>query len=129
MNVEEVELQRYFRLKLPSSHSLLQERLPWPLLDGVRKLLDQHGLTGSDVSDAFRKGPSIFFQVYDHSAAYDVVFKRYKLKGTGITIFDVLSASGEKQHAALMPRYLEALAQGQRAQFYRHRLKIDGKWV
>ena len=35
----------------------------------------------------------------------------------------------EQQRTALQPRFDEAVAEGKRAQFYRHRLKIDGKWV
>jgi hypothetical protein len=28
-----------------------------------------------------------------------------------------------------MPRFKEAVAEGKRAQFSRHRLKVDGQWV
>jgi hypothetical protein len=92
-------------------------------------LLDQHGLNSGDVVDAFRKGPSVYFRVADHSSAYDITHQRFKLKGTGISIFEVLSEREEQLYRALVPRFREAMDKGQKAQFYRHRLKIDGKWV
>ena len=128
-DVEAEELTKIFRLSVPPSHPLTQISQPWPLHQGVRDLLQQHDFIDHDVVDVFRRGSSIFFQVADHTAAYDIVHSRYRLKGTGITIFEVLSEREEQQHSALMPRFLEAVAKGQKAQFYRHRLKIDGKWV
>jgi hypothetical protein len=92
-------------------------------------LLDQHGLNGGDVVDVFRKGPSVYFKVENHTSAYDMVHKRSALKGTGISIFEVLSKREEQLYQALIPRFREAKEKGQKAQFYRHRLKIDGEWV
>jgi hypothetical protein len=51
------------------------------------------------------------------------------LKGSGCSIFDVLSPEESKQHAALWPRFLEERAAGRRVQFDRARLKVDGVWV
>jgi hypothetical protein len=58
-----------------------------------------------------------------------MVYRRCRLKGTGLGIFDVLSSREEQQHEALMPRFRKAQADGKHAQFDRARLKIDGKWV
>ena len=118
-----------FRFGLPSSHPLLQQQLPWSLHQGVVELLNQHGFTGRDVVDVFRKGSLVFFKVADHVSAYDIVHKRSALKGTGISIFEVLSDREDQLYQVLVPRFWEAMDKGQKPQFYRHRLKIDGKWV
>jgi hypothetical protein len=93
------------------------------------ELLNQHGFTGRDVVDVFRKGSLVFFKVADHVSAYDIVHKRSALKGTGISIFEVLSDREDQLYQVLVPRFWEAMEKGQKPQFYRHRLKIDGKWV
>jgi hypothetical protein len=119
-----------FRLCLPPSHPLLQIRNAYDLQEGVLGLLEQHGLDEyHTVVEVFRQGRAIFFRVEDTLAAYWVVRQRCCLKGTGITILDVLTSREATQHSALRPRYDAALAAGLRAQFTRGRLKVDGEWV
>ena len=74
-------------------------------------------------------GRAVIFKVADHRSAYDIVYQRSVLKDSGISILDVLSEREEQQHRALVPRFHEAREKGLKAQFYRHRLKIEGKWV
>jgi len=120
-----------FRLHVPASHPLTQIRAPGPLYQGVRDILIQHklGPICPWITDVFRQGSAIFFRVQTHESADKVVRNRCRLKGTGFTIFDVLSPREEQQHSTLMPRFKEAVAEGKRAQFSRHRLKVDGQWV
>jgi hypothetical protein len=51
---------------------------------------------------------------------------RCRLKGSGSTLYDVLSPSEQKQHDRLWPQYLEARASGAKAQFSRSCLKLNG---
>ena len=120
-----------FRLHVPASHPITQIRALGPLFQGVKDILKQHSLSDicADIEDVFRRGSAIFFRVRSHFKADQVVRRRCCLKGTGFTIFDVFSAREEQQHSTLMPRFYEAVAEGKRAQFSRHRLKIDGQWV
>jgi hypothetical protein len=55
-----------------------------------------------------------------------LVTHRCRLKGSGTSLFDVLSPSERKQHDRLWPQYLEARASGTKAQFCRGCLRIDG---
>jgi hypothetical protein len=120
-----------FRLHVPASHPITQIRAPGPLFSGVKEILTQHSLGQLNpyIGDIFRQGSAIFFRMIGHCSADRVVRTRCRLKGTGFTIFDVLSSWEEQQHTSLKPLFEEAVAAGKRAQFSRHRLKIDGKWV
>jgi hypothetical protein len=120
-----------FRLHVPASHPITQIRALAPLGQGVKEILRQHNLGPLNpfIGDIFRQGSAIFFRMQDHCSADWLVRDRCRLKGTGFTIFDVLSSWEEQQHTSLRPLFKEAVAAGQRAQFSRHRLKIDGKWV
>jgi hypothetical protein len=71
----------------------------------------------------------VFFTVQSHIAADRIVRNRCHLKGTGITILDVLSAREQQLHDSHLPRFEEAIAKGERAQFTRGHLKINGEWV
>lgn len=127
---EAYQLKTIFRLSLPASHPLLQIRDAWDLQQGVFALLDEYGLDDHALAqEAFRQGPDIYFRVVDYTAADNLVRARCCLRGSGITILDVLSSKEAAQHRALQPRYNTAIADGQRAQFTRGRLKIDGQWV
>jgi hypothetical protein len=120
--VEAFHTKMIFRLCLPPSHPLLQIRNAYDLQEGVLGLLEQYGL------DEYQT-VALVFRVEDTLAAYWVVRQRCCLKGTGITILDVLTSREATQHSALRPRYDAALAAGLRAQFTRGRLKVDGEWV
>jgi hypothetical protein len=58
-----------------------------------------------------------------------IVQYRHSLKGTGITVYDVLSPEEQLRHQALWPRFLEARKEGKKAQFHRARLVVDGATV
>jgi hypothetical protein len=73
---------------------------------------------------------SIHFTAKTQELADELVRERHALKGKpGYGLFDVLSPNEKKAHAALWPLFKAARARGQRAQFNRARLKIDGKEV
>lgn len=128
--MEAYQLKTIFRLSLPASHPLLQIRDAWDLQKGVFELLAQYGLDESaHAIEVFRQGRAIFFRVTDYAAADWIVRERCCLKGSGITILDVLSSTEAAQHSTLQSCYDKAIAAGQRAQFTRGRLKVDGKWV
>jgi hypothetical protein len=82
------------------------------------------------VVDAVRMGPSsaprVFFLVETLEQADAVVRHRSGLKGSSFTMFDVLSPEERQLHTRLWPRFLAAVAQGQKAQFQRARLFVDG---
>ena len=71
----------------------------------------------------------ILFTVNWKFQADAIVEERHLLKGTGITIYDVLSPEEQERHRALWPRFLEARRQGKKAQFNRARLVVDGNRV
>jgi len=127
--LESAFIRKCFRLRVPVSHPLARIREVAALHDGVCFVMQQLQLPTMMVSDVFRQGPDIIFSVHCHSYADAVVRNRCKLKGSGLIIFDVLSATEGKHHSDLVPRFQEAKAAGQRAQFVRGRLKVDGKWV
>ena len=83
----------------------------------------------AEVVDAVRMGPSaqnrVLFTVANHDQADAIVSARCCLKGSGATVFDVLSPMEQKLHDQLWPRFLEARAAGRKAQFSRAVLKID----
>ena len=114
---------------MPSSHPLAQERFPGHLTVGVKEILKEHQLPTNFITDVFRQRSGIIVTVQSHYIADLFVRRRCSLKGTGFALFNVLSDREEQQRTALQPRFDEAVAEGKRAQFYRHRLKIDGKWV
>ena len=119
-------------MTLPSEHPITQIRCAYSLEKEVKNLLREKKIwDGSfpEVADVFRRGPSIFLRVYSHLDADKMVRRRSGLRGSGISVLDVLSPPEAAQHAALQPRYDAAIVEGKRAQFTRSRLKIDGKWV
>lgn len=125
-----ISLRKSFRMRLPASHPLLQLRRPHLLQKGVQELLKQQlQIPSLWVVDVIRRGLDLIFTCNSLQSADSIVRHRCRFKGTGITIFDILSAAEDQHHAALQPRYDAAVAAGQRAQFCRGSLKIDGKWV
>ena len=97
--------------------ALLRERLP-----AMQNLV---------ISDAVRMGDQkaaarIYLILPTFEMAAELVSFRHLLKGSGITLFDVLSAEERKLHRKLWPSYLAALAAGKKAQFSRACLKVDG---
>ena len=70
----------------------------------------------------------ILFSVDEYEASW-VVSDRHLLKGTGITIYDVLSPEEQERHDALWPHFLKAQREGKKAQFNRAVLKVDGERV
>lgn len=69
----------------------------------------------------------IRFRVQDVFAANLVVDRRRGLRGSGLTILDVLSPEEKVAHQRLWPVFKEAQRMGKRASFVRARLYIDGK--
>ena len=122
-------LRTTFRLAVPASHPLTAIRAPGPLFEGVLEILRHYSIARAGTTDAYRRGSSIFFTVQSHIAADRIVRNRCHLKESGITILDVLSARDQQRHDALVPLFEDAIAKGQRAQFTRGNLKIDGQWV
>lgn len=82
------------------------------------------------VVDAVRTGPAaaprIFFSVGSLAAADALVRARCALKGSGYVLMEVLSPEEQREHRQLWPLFLAARAKGQRAQFSRARLVVDG---
>ena len=68
----------------------------------------------------------LFFTVSTLEEADSIVRHRCLLKPFRFTIFDSLSPTEDAAHQALWPRFLEARAQGKKAQFTRARLVVDG---
>ena len=58
-------------------------------------------------------------------AADELVGCRSALKGSGVSIQDFLTPEELKIKRALWPRFVEAKARGQRAQFHRARLVVS----
>ena len=59
-----------------------------------------------------------------------MVKNRCLLKGTGCSLFDVLTKEEKVAHDRLWPRFMEARSKaGVKAQFSRARLFVDGKEV
>jgi hypothetical protein len=100
------------------TEALLKERMPM-----LAKQLD--------VLDAVRVGEQsaatrVYLTVSTLEQAEVLVHYRSLLKGTGVTVFDVLSPMERKLHRQLWPRFLEAVAAGKKAQFNRAKLTVDG---
>ena len=120
---------------LPAS-GLLARDVAGVLRDHIPKLQDLgYGGTGTYwLTDAVRVGDQsaaarVYITVRDHAVAEAIVSSRRALKGTGFTVFDVLSAKEQQLHDQLWPLFLEARASGLKAQFKRARLYVDSKQV
>ena len=105
----------------PASGSTLSEQL-----DSF--LCSRFQLSAGTVSivDAARvNATSVFFSVDTLQQATLLVGKRSLLKGSGVTLYEVLSPQERAQHARLMPQFLAARQAGQRVQFSRAQLFVD----
>jgi hypothetical protein len=71
----------------------------------------------------------ILFGVTDKLEADVITEERHLLKGTGITIYDVLSPEEQECHDVLWTHFLEARRKGKKAQFNRAVLRVDGERV
>lgn len=114
---------------LPSAGPLSQA-VSVLLRDRIPELAQHHVY----ITDAVRVGnQSASSRVYitvdrlEHAEA--LVRFRCRLKNSGITVFDVLSPAERKLHQQLWPLFLAARARGQKAQFQRARLMVDGVQV
>ena len=67
----------------------------------------------------------VFFTLGSLEAADKLVGCRGALKGSGVSIHDFLTPEELKIKRALWPRFIEAKARGQRAQFHRARLVVS----
>ena len=95
--------------------TLLQARLPGtplPIADAVH--------FGSQAAST-----RVFFTLGSLEAADELVGRRSALKGSGISLQDFLTPEEQKIKRALWPRFMEAKASGQRAQFQRARLVVS----
>ena len=95
--------------------SLLEVRLPGanlPIADAV--------LFGSQATST-----RVFFTLGSLEAADELVRRRSALKGSGASIQDFLTPEELKIKRALWPRFMEARARGQRAQFHRAKLVVS----
>ena len=101
--------------------NLFKERMPkvgLGLIETSSTLPDQGG-------DRVR----ILFTVTDLEAARAVIRERHLLKGSGISIHDVLSPDEQLRHDALWPRFLREQRLGKKVQFNRAELRVDGVLV
>lgn len=134
--VDALAYRKSFLLKVPATHTLTEQH-GYALHRGLVSFFQQQpafgpggGVLYFQIQDVVHRGPSrILFTVSSLLCAETVVRLRHHLKGSGCSIFDVLSPEESKQHAALWPRFLEERAAGRRVQFDRARLKVDGVWV
>ena len=109
------------------------------LRETVTALFHQHmpelrGSTGLHLTDATRIGDQsrfsrVYFTVANLEQADNLVRLRCKLRGSGISVFDVLSPGERRLHQQLWPLFLAARSAGSKAQFQRARLMVDGKRV
>ena len=106
-----------------------------PLCQAVSVLLRDHipelAQNYVYITDAVRVGDQsassrVYITVKRLEYAETLVRFRCRLKNSGITVFDVLSPVERKLHQQLWPLFLEARARGQKAQFQRARLMVDG---
>ena len=86
------------------------------------------------IRDACRVGDQkaadrVYITVTTSDAAEALVSSRHALRGTDFAVFDVLSPKEQQLHDQLWPLFLAARASGQRVQFKRARLFVDGKQV
>jgi hypothetical protein len=132
--LREPELRRTFTVRTPAVTSSGSASA------AVRGVLASIGLEPASilVVDATFIGPRpagpggaarILFVVGSADQADAIVSARCRLKGSGCTIFEVLSDREQAQHALLWPVYEAALADGQKPQFRRARLIVDGVHV
>ncbi|KAG1653344.1 hypothetical protein FOA52_008467 [Chlamydomonas sp. UWO 241] len=108
-------------------HSVLQS-LPGKWADGLGlsccdQVVDANFLGARP--DSTGGAARILFTVGSADVA-DAVRSRCGLKGSGSSIFEALSDRERAQHKALWPAYEAARASGQKAQFRRARLFVDG---
>jgi hypothetical protein len=87
--------------------------------------------SGLAISNAFLMGDQtrrtqIAFMVGDLEEADAIIRWRHLLKGSPYSLYEYLSPEELLERRTLWPLYSTALSQGQRAQFSRSRLKIDG---
>ncbi|KAG1679935.1 hypothetical protein FOA52_006999 [Chlamydomonas sp. UWO 241] len=109
-------------------HSVLQS-LPGKWADGfgpssLDQVVDANFLGARP--DGTGGAARILFTVGSADVADAVVRSRCGLKGSGSSIFEALSDRERAQHKALWPAYEAARASGQKAQFRRARLFVDG---
>ena len=80
--------------------------------------------------DAVRLGPQaaprVFITVGSLAQAEVLVQYRHLFKGSGFTVWDMLSPVEQVLHAKLWPSFREAVALGKKAQFHRARLMVEG---
>ncbi|KAG1666956.1 hypothetical protein FOA52_004239 [Chlamydomonas sp. UWO 241] len=112
-------------------HSVLQS-LPGKWADGLGpssldQVVDANFLGARP--DGTGGAARILFTVGSADVADAVVRSRCGLKGSGSSIFEALSDRERAQHKALWPAYEAARAAGQKAQFRRARLFVDGLLV
>jgi hypothetical protein len=101
------------------------------LCDNIKEFRDS---TGLHITDASRIGDqSRFSRVYITVATLEeadlLVRLRCHLRGSGISVFDVLSPVERRLHQQLWPLFLEAKSTGAQAQFQRARLMVNGQQV
>ncbi|KAG1655010.1 hypothetical protein FOA52_008830 [Chlamydomonas sp. UWO 241] len=109
-------------------HSVLQS-LPGKWADGLGpssldQVVDANFLGARP--DGTGGAARILFTVGSADVADAVVRSRCGLKGSGSSIFEALSDRERAQHKALWPAYEAARAAGQKAQFRRDRLFVNG---
>ncbi|KAG1663001.1 hypothetical protein FOA52_000572 [Chlamydomonas sp. UWO 241] len=109
-------------------HSVLQS-LPGKWADGLGpssldQVVDANFLGARP--DGTGGAARILFTVGSADVADAVVRSRCGLNGSGSSIFEALSDRERAQHKALWPAYEAARASGQKAQFRRARLFVDG---
>ncbi|KAG1659758.1 hypothetical protein FOA52_004413 [Chlamydomonas sp. UWO 241] len=112
-------------------HSVLQS-LPGKWADGLGpssldQVVDANFLGARP--DGTGGAARILFTVGSADVADAVVRSRCGQKGSGSSIFEALSDRERAQHKALWPAYEAARAAGQKAQFRRARLFVDGLLV
>ena len=98
--------------------NLFKERLP--------KLHSAAIETSSTLPDQGGGRVRILFTVDTLKDARKVIRERHLLKGSGISIHDVLSPDEQLRHDALWPRFLREQRLGKKAQFNRAELRVDG---
>ena len=108
---------------LPDTAASLKDRLT-AFLQG--KLPDAHlPVTDAVLFGSQATSTKVFFTLGSLEAADALVGLRSALKGSGASIQDFLTPEELKIKCALWPRFIEARARGQRAQFHRARLVVS----
>ena len=70
--------------------------------------------------------PRVLITVGSLAQAEELVQYRHLFKGSGYTVWDMLSPVEQVLHSKLWPRFKEAVALGKKAQFHRARLMVEG---